>query len=101
MIRILNDPYVKKAESHGYRARSHFKILEIDQKFRLIKKNTKVLDLGSSPGAWSEYAVQISGKNNVCAIDCNDMEPIDGVFFKKENILTNSFLENPKDFFGN
>jgi len=93
----LNDPYVKKAESHGYRARSHFKILEIDQKFRLIKKNTKVLDLGSSPGAWSEYAVKISGKNNVCAIDCNDMEPIDGVFFKKANILTDSFLENPKD----
>ena len=54
-----NDAYVKKADSHGYRARSHFKILEIDQKFRLIKKNTKVLDLGSSPGAWSEYAVQI------------------------------------------
>ena len=57
--------------------------------------------MGSSPGAWSEYAVQISGKNNVCAIDCNDMEPIDGVFFKKVNILTNSFLENPKDFLGN
>ena len=54
--------------------------------------------MGSSPGAWSQYAVQISGKNNVYAIDCNDMVPIDGVFFKKVNILTNSFLENPKDF---
>ncbi len=93
----VNDPYVKKAESQGFRARSYFKILEIDQKFRLIKKNTKVLDLGSSPGAWSQYAVQICGKNKVCAIDCNDMVPIDGVYFKKVNILTNSFLENPKD----
>ena len=90
--------HVKKAESQGFRARSYFKILEIDQKFHLIKKNMKVLDLGSSPGAWSQYAVQICGKNNVYAIDCNDMVPIDGVFFKKVNILTNSFLENPKDF---
>lgn len=94
----VNDPYVKKAETQGFRARSYFKIQEIDQKFHLIKKNTKVLDLGSSPGAWSQYAVQICGKNNVYAIDCNDMVPIDGVFFKKVNILTNSFLENPKDF---
>jgi 23S rRNA (uridine2552-2'-O)-methyltransferase len=96
----VNDPYVKKAESQGFRARSYFKILEIDQKFHLIKKNTKVLDLGSSPGAWSQYAVQISGKNNVYAVDCNDMEHIDGVLFKKVNILTNSFLEKHKDFFG-
>ena len=94
----INDPYVKKAEIQGLRARSFFKIQEINQKFHLIKKNTKVLDLGSSPGAWSQYAVQISGKKNVYAIDCNDMEPIDGVFFRKVNILTSSFLENPKKF---
>ena len=54
--------------------------------------------MGSSPGAWSQYAVQICGKNNVYAIDCNNMDPIEGVLFKKVNILTDSFLENPKDF---
>ena len=54
--------------------------------------------MGSSPGAWSQYAVQICGKNNVYAIDCNNMVPIDGVFFRKVNILTSSFLESPRDF---
>jgi len=58
LIRQLNDPYVKRARQQSYRCRSAFKLLEIDQKFNILKPGYMVLDCGSAPGSWSQVAVR-------------------------------------------
>lgn len=85
--RQINDPYVKEAQKRGYRSRATFKILEINEKFKLFKKGYKVLDLGSAPGGWSQVIVDIVGENNVLATDILKMEPISGVKFIQKNFL--------------
>jgi 23S rRNA (uridine2552-2'-O)-methyltransferase len=78
----LNDEYVKRAQKEGYRARAAYKLLEIDDKDKLIKPGMTVVDLGSTPGSWSQVAVQrIKGQGRVIALDILDMHPIPGVEF--------------------
>ena len=78
----LNDEYVKRAQKDGYRARAAYKLLEIDDKDKLIKPGMTVVDLGSTPGSWSQVAVQrIKGQGRVIALDILDMHPIPGVEF--------------------
>lgn len=78
----FNDQYVKKAQKNGYRARSAFKLLEIQQKDHLIKPNMIIVDLGASPGGWSQVAIEIlKGSGKVFALDILPMKPIDGVTF--------------------
>ncbi|WP_018986503.1 23S rRNA (uridine(2552)-2'-O)-methyltransferase RlmE [Methylophilus methylotrophus] len=78
----LNDEFVKRAQKDGYRARAAYKLLEIDDKDKLIKPGMTVVDLGSTPGSWSQVAVQrIKGQGRVIALDILDMHPIPGVDF--------------------
>ncbi|QDC44497.1 23S rRNA (uridine(2552)-2'-O)-methyltransferase RlmE [Methylophilus medardicus] len=78
----LNDPFVKQAQKDGYRARAAYKLLEIDDKDKLIKPGMTVVDLGSTPGSWSQVAVQrIKGQGRVIALDILEMHPIPGVEF--------------------
>ena len=78
----LNDPYVKLAQRDGYRARAAYKLIEIDDKDRLIKPGMVVVDLGSTPGSWSQVAVQrIKGHGRVVALDILPMVGIPGVDF--------------------
>jgi 23S rRNA (uridine2552-2'-O)-methyltransferase len=77
--RQLNDPYVAAARAKGYRSRAAFKLLELDEKFRLLKKGAKVLDLGAAPGGWSQVAAARGA--TVVAADVLDIEPIPGVTF--------------------
>ena len=77
--RQLNDPYVAAARAKGYRSRAAFKLLELDEKFRLLKKGAKVLDLGAAPGGWSQVAAARGA--TVVAADVLDIEPIAGVTF--------------------
>ena len=77
--RQLNDPYVAAARAKGYRSRAAFKLLELDEKFHLLKKGAKVLDLGAAPGGWSQVAVARGA--TVVAADVLDIEPIPGVTF--------------------
>lgn len=88
LSRQLNDPYVKEAQERGYRSRASFKILEINEKFKLFKKGNKVLDLGSAPGGWSQILVDIVGENNVLAVDILPMEEITGVKFIQKDFLS-------------
>lgn len=89
----LNDEYVKRAQKEGYRARAAYKLLEIDDKDKLIKPGMTVVDLGSTPGSWSQVAVQrIKGQGRVIALDILDMHPIPGVEFicgdfREESVL--------------
>ena len=78
----LNDPYVKLAQKDGYRARAAYKLIEIDDKDRLIKPGMVVVDLCSTPGSWSQVAVQrIKGQGRVVALDILPMVGIPGVDF--------------------
>ena len=78
--RQLNDPYVADAKRKGYRSRAAFKLAELDDKFRILKKNATVLDLGAAPGGWSQIARQRVGPGGrVVGADILAMEPIAGV----------------------
>ncbi|MCM2251502.1 MAG: RlmE family RNA methyltransferase [Ramlibacter sp.] len=86
----VNDPYVKLAQKEGYRARAAFKLKEIDEALALVKPGQLVVDLGSAPGAWSQYlrrrfapegAAAGELKGAIIALDILPMEPIEGVIF--------------------
>jgi 23S rRNA (uridine2552-2'-O)-methyltransferase len=77
--RQLNDPYVAKARSSGYRSRAAFKLVELDEKFHFLKKGQRVLDLGSAPGGWSQVAAARGA--TIVAADVLVMDEIPGVTF--------------------
>lgn len=84
----LDDPFVKLAQKEGYRARAAYKLIEIDEDAHLIKPGQVIVDLGSTPGSWSQYVVRklgSSGSNQlngtVIGLDLLPMEPIEGVHF--------------------
>ncbi|WP_407164902.1 RlmE family RNA methyltransferase [Bradyrhizobium sp. ORS 111] len=89
--RQLNDPYVAKAKAMGYRSRAAFKLLEIDDKYRLLKPGMTVVDLGAAPGGWSQIAAKrtgsADGKGKVVAIDLLEMGEIPGVIFAQLDFL--------------
>ena len=89
--RQLNDPYVARARREGYRSRAAFKLIEIDDKFHLLKPGLVVVDLGAAPGGWSQIAAKrvaaAEGKGRVVAIDLLEMPPIAGVQFARLDFL--------------
>jgi len=87
LLRQMNDEFSNKAKAEGLRSRAAYKIIEIDQKFKIFKKNKIVVDLGSAPGGWSEYAVKKTGENNVLAIDILEMDNINGVHFLEMDFM--------------
>jgi 23S rRNA (uridine2552-2'-O)-methyltransferase len=81
--RQLNDPYVAASKREGFRSRAAYKLIEIDDKFRILKSGQRVVDLGAAPGGWSQVAADrvqaIGGRGQVVAIDVLGMEPLAGV----------------------
>jgi len=78
----FDDPYVKQAQKQGYRSRASYKLLEIQQKDRIIKHGMQIIDLGASPGGWSQVASQLIGTSGrVIAVDILPMNPIANVEF--------------------
>ncbi len=77
--RQLNDPYVKQAKADGYRSRAAYKLLELDEKFSLLKGASRVVDLGVAPGGWAQVVRKASPKAAVVGIDLLETEPLDGV----------------------
>ena len=98
----VNDHYVHMAQKDGYRARAAYKLLEINEKDKLIKPGTILADLGSAPGSWSQVAAKLVGKNGqVFALDILSMDEIDGVSFiqgdfREDDVLAQfeSLLDN-------
>jgi 23S rRNA (uridine2552-2'-O)-methyltransferase len=90
--RQLNDPYVAQAKRDGYRSRAAYKLLEIDDKYRVLKSGMTVVDLGAAPGGWSQIAARrvgsTDGKGKVIAIDLLEMPEIAGVAFAQLDFLT-------------
>lgn len=79
LSRQINDPYVKKAKADGYRSRAAYKLIELDEKFGLLKGATRVVDLGIAPGGWSQVVRQLRPKAGVVGIDLLPTEPLEGV----------------------
>ena len=97
----LNDPYVKQAQKDGYRARAAYKLKEIDETLGLIKPGMRVVDLGSTPGAWSQYlrrrlspgGAAVGALDGVIvALDILPMEPIEGVQFLQGDFREDAVL---------
>ena len=78
----VNDPYVQRAKAEGYRSRASFKLMEIDERDHLIRSGEVVVDLGATPGGWSQVAAKrMQGKGRVIALDLLEMDPLHGVEF--------------------
>jgi 23S rRNA (uridine2552-2'-O)-methyltransferase len=76
--RQLNDPYVKKAKADGYRSRAAYKLIELDDKFGLVKGSRRVVDLGVAPGGWTQVVRQRAPQAGVVGIDLLPTDPIEG-----------------------
>ena len=70
------DAYVKQSKIDGYRARSAYKLIEIDEKFKIFKGGISVIDIGAAPGSWSQYATKVAKSGRLISIDLKEMEPI-------------------------
>lgn len=89
----VNDEYVKRANKEGYRARAAYKLMEIDDKDKLIKPGATIVDLGAAPGSWSQVVVQrLKGHGRVFALDLLEMDPIPGVNFLQGDFTDESVL---------
>ncbi|MFA5041247.1 MAG: RlmE family RNA methyltransferase [Bdellovibrionales bacterium] len=100
--RHLNDPYVAAAQKEGYRSRSAFKLLQLDEKFKLLRRGMRVVDLGAAPGGWSQVAISaIGGKGGkLVALDILPMEPIKGVDFLQMDFMADDAPEKLKALLG-
>jgi 23S rRNA (uridine2552-2'-O)-methyltransferase len=78
--RQLNDPYVKKAQQEGYRSRAAYKLKQLDERFKFLKKGQNIVDLGAAPGGWTQIALD-KGAAHVVGIDLLEIEPMPGAIF--------------------
>jgi 23S rRNA (uridine2552-2'-O)-methyltransferase len=99
--RQLADPYVARAKKEGYRSRAAYKLIEIDDKYRLFKPGGHIVDLGAAPGGWSEIAAKrVGASGRVIALDILDFKPMTGVEFLKLDFLDASAPDRLKEMLG-
>jgi 23S rRNA (uridine2552-2'-O)-methyltransferase len=102
--RQLNDPYVLRAKREGYRSRAAFKLKEIDDKYKLLKRGMAVIDLGAAPGGWSQIVARrvgaVDGTGRVVAIDLLDMGEIPGVDFVQMDFLDTDAPKKLREMLG-
>lgn len=89
--RQLNDPYVARARREGYRSRAAYKLVEIDERHKLLRPGQRIVDLGSAPGGWAQVAARkvgaAAGRGRVVGIDLTEIDPIEGVEFAVMDFL--------------
>ena len=98
-IKQHRDQFFKKSKTLGYRSRASFKLIELNKKFKFIKKNSRLLDLGSYPGGWSQVASKLITNGKILAIDIKSMEQIKSVKFLKYDILKQDTKEKIENIF--
>jgi len=95
MQRHVNDEYVKRSQIDGYRSRATYKLLEIDEKDKLIKKGQTVVDLGAAPGGWSQVVVnKVGDQGRVVGIDLLEIDPMYGAEFMQGDFADNAVYED-------
>lgn len=89
--RHLNDPYVHRSKADGYRSRAAYKLIEINERYNILKKGQKIIDLGAAPGGWSQIAAKIVGSTDenpqVVGIDFLEVDPLSGVILLQMDFL--------------
>ncbi len=89
-----SDQFVRKAKSGGLRARAYFKLEEVDRKYRLIRPTTRLVELGSAPGSWTQYAAErIKPPGRIVAVDLLPMDPVEGVEFIQGDFTDSSLVD--------
>ena len=99
LIKQKKDPYFREAKIQGYRSRAVYKLIEMNKKFKIIQKNSLLVDLGSSPGSWSQFASKEIMKGKILAVDILPMEEIDNVDFINGDFLDKNISEKIKKYF--
>jgi len=99
LIKKHKDQFFKQSKIQGYRSRSAFKLIEMDQKFKFLNQNTCLLDLGSSPGGWSQVAAKKITKGKILAVDIKPMESVNKVNFLKIDLLDHEIYEKIYAYF--
>ena len=93
------DPYFKESKIQGYRSRAVFKLIEMNKKFKFFKKNSLLIDLGSSPGSWTQFAKKEITKGKILAVDILPMKEIDNVDFINGNFLDKDIFDKIRIYF--
>ena len=91
------DVYVRQSKVDGYRARSVYKLIEIDEKFKIFKGGLTVIDIGASPGSWSQYASKVVRNGKIISIDLKEMEKIDNTIQIKGDFIQNEIQQEIKE----
>lgn len=101
MAEHVNDPFVQRAKTDGLRARAAYKLMEIDDKDKLIRPGMVVVDLGAAPGSWSQVAIsRVGSGGRVFALDLLPMEPIHGVEFMQGDFHDEAFVASFEELLG-
>ncbi|HVF37977.1 MAG TPA: RlmE family RNA methyltransferase [Sphingomicrobium sp.] len=98
--RQLNDPYVKRAKAEGYRSRAAYKLIELDEKYGLLRGVKTVIDLGIAPGGWSQVVRRKAPAARVAGIDFLPTDPIDGVAILQMDFMDDSAPERLREAIG-
>ena len=98
--RQINDPYVKRAQTDGYRARSAYKLIELDERFELLKGAQRIVDLGIAPGGWAQFARKKVPHAKIVGIDLLPTDPIEGVTIFEMDFLDDDAPEKLTDALG-
>ena len=101
LIKQKKDLYFRKSKIQGYRSRSAFKLIEMNKKFKFLRKNTSLLDLGSSPGGWSQVASREIRTGKILAVDILPMEKINNVGFVNGDFTKEEIHNKIKSYFNN
>ena len=101
LIKQKRDPFFKKSKLQGFRSRSAYKLIEINEKFKFLKKESSLLDLGSYPGGWSQVARKKILEGKILAVDIKPMEKITNVKFIKGDFLDPNITEKIISYFNN
>ena len=99
IIKQKRDIYVRKSKIEGYRSRAVYKLQEIDTKFKILKNGISVIDLGASPGSWSQYLAKKIQNGKILSIDLLDMDKIENVFQIKGDFTEDKYQQKIKEYF--
>ncbi len=101
VIRQRRDKYVRQSKLEGYRSRAVYKLKELDEKFKIIKNNLSILDIGSAPGSWTQYLSEKSKGSKIMSIDLKEVEKIKEVYHVVGDFLDNKNQKMIADYFPN
>ena len=99
VIRQRRDKYVRQSKLEGYRSRAVYKLKELDEKFKIIKNNLSILDIGSAPGSWTQYLSKKSKGSKIMSIDLKEVEKIKDVYHVVGDFLDNKNQKIITDYF--